>query len=216
MKLSRILTTTVLLVSASFTTVTGYAADAATELKSLMGGYSRFSATFQQVTYSGQGRSRNETSTGTLAVAKPNLFRWQASEPFPQEIVSDGEFVWIHDPDLEQVTRRALDDSTSNAPAMILNGRIDQLEERYSIVALAGETPQMKLYELTPKSDQDSFQRIRLAFAEGVLSELMLEDSLGQRTTILFNDQQVNPDFSEDMFRFELPEGADLIVDPGV
>ena len=216
MKLSRILTTAAFLFSASLTTVSTYAADAADELEALLGEYSRFSATFQQVTYSGQGKSRTETSTGTLAVAKPNLFRWQASEPFPQEIVSDGKYVWIYDPDLEQVTRRDVDDSQSNAPAMILNGKIDQLQEKYRILSLAGETPQMKLYELTPKSDQDSFQSIRLAFAEGVLSELMLEDSLGQRTTILFNDQQVNPDFSEDIFRFDLPEDVDLIVDPGV
>jgi len=216
MKLRRILTTATLLFSASLGTVSAWAGSAAEDLESLLGKYSRFSATFQQVTYSGQAGSRTETTTGTLAVAKPNLFRWQANDPFPQEIVSDGQYVWIYDPDLEQVTRRQVDDSQSNAPAMILNGRIDKLQQQYDIEVMAGDTAQMKLYQLTPKSDQDSFQSIRLAFAEGVLSELMLEDSLGQRTTILFNDQQVNPQFSEDMFRFDLPEDVDLIVDPGV
>ncbi len=44
----------------------------------------------------------------------------------------------------------------------------------------------------------------------------MLQDSLGQRTTIRFFNQRQNPELPADRFRFEVPEGADLIIDPGV
>ncbi len=212
MKLMR----TLMLVLALFGTAVAAAEDdPAADLQRLLSEYETFSADFEQVILANQGR-RTEVTTGTLAVAKPNRFRWHAREPFPQEIVSDGTHVWIYDPDLEQVTRRPLAENSANAPAMILGGKVEQLKAAYLIRSLQQGGADDRLFELTPRSEQETFQRIRLYFAAGVLSELMLEDSLGQRTTIIFSGQQINPQFSAGMFRFELPQGADLIVDPGV
>ena len=78
------------------------------KLSELLQGYDSFSAKFQQVTVSDNGREAQKTE-GSLLLSKPNLFRWETLQPFPQEIVSDGQFIWIYDPDLEQVTKRSAD-----------------------------------------------------------------------------------------------------------
>mgnify|MGYP000032353027 FL=1 len=182
------------------------------KLKGLLDGYNTFSADFSQIATADQG-GRVQENNGSLKVAKPNKFRWISSEPYPQEIVGDGTYIWVFDPDLEQVTRKPSQNGTSSAPALILNGQIDELREQFSISGGDATDGSDQLFELLPLSDQNTFKRIRLFFAGDVISELMLEDTLGQRTTIVFANQQINPEMAPEEFEFELPEGADLILE---
>jgi outer membrane lipoprotein carrier protein len=190
-----------------------WALDADVRLQQLLQGYETFSSDFEQSSLAGDGQ-RTEATSGTLALRKPNLFRWTSEEPFPQVIVNDGTYLWIYDPDLLQVTRKPFDASGNSAPALILNGQIDRLGEDFSI-SLLNETDSEALFELLPHDDQSTFTRIRLLFVEQQIAQLMLEDSLGQRTSIQFHNQQQNPELASDLFSFVVPEGADLIIDPG-
>lgn len=187
--------------------------DASAELQVLLNSFTSMSAEFEQVSVAGDSR-RTEQSTGELVVAKPNRFNWLAKEPFPQQIISDGEFVWIYDPDLEQATRKPADQQNAGVPALILNGQVEELRETYKI-RLIHEADNNQLFELLPKSDQEIFTRVRLLFTDNVISELQLEDSLGQRSSVQFYDQQLNPQLSEDQFQFVIPEGTDVMYDQG-
>lgn len=206
----KILVTTVL-GSSLFCSSFALAATGAEKLTELLASYDGFSAQFQQVTLSDNGREAQKTE-GSVLLSKPNRFRWETQQPFPQEIVSDGQFIWIYDPDLEQVTQRSAATQQESAPALILNGQIEQLQKNYNI-RLMDDTGDEQLFDLTPLSDQHSFSRIRLAFSGQVISELMLVDSLGQRTSVVFSDQQLNPAFSADSFFFRIPKDTDVIVD---
>lgn len=181
------------------------------KLSELLQGYDGFSAKFEQVTLSDNGRQAQKTA-GSLLLAKPNLFRWETQQPFPQEIVSDGQFIWIYDPDLEQVTKRLADTQQGSAPALILNGQIEQLQKTYKI-RLVEDTGSEQLFDLTPLSEQHNFSRIRLAFSGDVISELMLEDALGQRTSVVFSEQDLDPKIEAQSFFFRIPKDTDVIVD---
>ncbi len=192
-------------------TVVSAASEGAEKLKTLLNDYQSFSTSFTQVTLTENGRQAQQTE-GTLLLAKPNLFRWETRQPFPQEIVSDGNYIWIHDPDLEQVTRRSADSQQGSAPALILNGQIEQLNKTYS-VRLVEDTGTEQLFDLKPINEQHNFSRIRLAFANHLISEIMLEDALGQRTSLVFNEQKINPLLPDSSFYFRVPAGTDLIID---
>ena len=187
--------------------------DASAELQGLLSSFNSLSAEFEQVSVAGDSR-RTEQSRGELVVAKPDRFSWLAKEPFPQEIISDGEYIWIYDPDLEQATRKKADQQNAGVPALILNGQVDELKETYKI-RLIHEESDNQLFELLPKSDQEIFTRVRLLFTKGVIAELQLEDSLGQRSSVQFFEQQLNPVISESQFRFDVPEGTDVMYDHG-
>ena len=191
--------------------VLSHSANDSERLGQLLSGYTSFKTDFSQVTVAENGRTAQQTE-GSLWLGKPNKFRWETLQPFPQEIVSDGQYIWIHDPDLEQVTRRDATAHQGSAPAMILNGELDKLEKNYQIFLDVDEGG-LQIFSLKPINDQPQFSQIRLAFDAEVITELMLEDSLGQRTTILFKEQQLNPDISAEQFYFRVPEGTDLIVD---
>ena len=63
-----------------------------------------------------------ERAVGTLYLKKPGRFRWDYTEP-KQLIVSDGETLWLYDPELEQATVRKVKDTLSQTPAMLLAGQ---------------------------------------------------------------------------------------------
>ena len=51
---------------------------------------------------------------------KPNYFRWEYKAPSENEIISDGEFLYLYDPDLKQVIVSKLDKQVGISPAMLL------------------------------------------------------------------------------------------------
>lgn len=191
-------------------------ADAVNELSQLLSGHEAARAEFTQFALSSDG-DRAEDSTGHFVVARPNRFRWVTETPFVQEIVSDGEFIWIYDPDLEQVTRKPSIGQNDSAPAMILNGRIEQLSERFSMERIDSNDGGAALYELKPIDPENStFTRIRLLFDNRQISELSLEDSLGQRSMLVLHNLEYDPELEAGLFEFVPPEGADVIMDAGL
>ncbi|MEH6579448.1 MAG: outer membrane lipoprotein chaperone LolA [Amphritea sp.] len=215
MTFRKILTAFVLVSASIVTTLSPTHAEIGVEgskqLAGLLGGFESFSADFDQVSAGSESR-KMEQAHGSLVMAKPNRFNWIAKEPFPQQLISDGEFLWIYDPDLEQATRKKLDLQQNGVPALILNGQIDELQESYSI-RLIHETADSQLFELLPFDEQSMFTRIRLLFNTGLITELQLEDSLGQRTSILFKNQQLNPQLNNNAFSFTPPDGIDVIIE---
>ena len=208
--LKRILATAVLALG-----MTSVHADPVEELSVLLSGHEAARAEFTQFALSSDG-DRAEDSSGHFVVARPNRFRWVTEEPFMQEIVSDGDFIWIHDPDLEQVTRKPATEQNNSAPAMILNGQIQQLSERFSIERIDRNDGSVALYELKPlDAETSTFARIRLLFEQQRISELSMEDSLGQRSMLVLHDLEYDPELPDGVFEFVPPEGVDVILDPG-
>ena len=66
-----------------------------------------------------------ERASGTFAFARPGKFRWTYEKPIVQVLVGDGTKLWIHDPDLNQVTVKRVDGAVSSTPAALLAGRDD-------------------------------------------------------------------------------------------
>ncbi|WP_432694968.1 outer membrane lipoprotein chaperone LolA [Marinobacterium sp. YM272] len=202
------------MLSALFSISTALHASAVDRLGELLTRHEGIQADFEQYTLSEEG-ARQEHSSGEFVLERPDRFDWHTRLPFEQRIVSDGEYIWIYDPDLEQVTRKPAGDQAGSAPALILSGRIDVLDERFD-VRQVDDTPGREVFELIPLQPESGFVRIRLLFSNDLLTELWLEDSLGQRTSILLEEIKVDPEVDETRFDFTPPEGVDVILDPGV
>lgn len=206
--LKKLIATLALSVSTAF-------AGPAEDLQQRLSGYQSARAEFSQFALSSDG-DRAEESEGHFFVARPDRFRWVTDTPFVQEIVSDGESIWIYDPDLDQVTRRTANAQGNSAPALILNGQIAELQQQFSIQRIDEGEAGSALFELQPLNLEGStFTRIRLMFEQNRLSELSMEDSLGQRSMLVLHDLEYDPELPQGVFEFTLPEGADLIEDPG-
>ena len=180
------------------------------DLSAKLQSHQRLSAKFQQYSL-GEGSAREEVSEGVLWLEGSEKFRWETKKPFPQVIVSDGISLWVYDPDLEQVTRRPLGEGEVMTPARVLGGSLSQLQS-YFDVALIDAGASNTLYELKPlQADQAEFKRLRMLFTEDRLAELLIEDTLGQRSLIMLTDITFPESFDATFFQFEPPIGVDLI-----
>nr|WP_298112586.1 outer membrane lipoprotein chaperone LolA [uncultured Pseudomonas sp.] len=178
------------------------------KLTQLLNQAQTITARFSQLTLDGSGTQLQETA-GQLALKRPGLFRWHTDEPMEQLLVSNGEKVWLYDPDLEQVTIQTLDQRLTHTPALLLSGDVSKISENFEISHKEGGN--VIDFILKPKSKDSLFDSLRLSFRGGVLNDMQLIDSIGQRTNILFLNVQMNEALDDKQFSFDIPEGADVI-----
>lgn len=165
-------------------------------------------AEFSQAVIARNGR-KPQQSSGILAISRPGKLRWEIQKPYPQLVVSDGEKIWIHDPELQQVTVRKAGQAIGGSPAALLSGNND-LEKNFTL-SEAGEAEGMIWVEATPKSSDSGFEKVRLGFAGGDLRAMELHDSFGQTTQIRFSKLERNPALPATTFKFVPPSGVDVV-----
>jgi len=189
-----------------------HAGEARQRLDAFSGTVGGLSGNFEQQVFDPEGDLR-EASSGRLALARPNRFRWEYIEPFPQLIVADGERVWIFDPDLEQVTIRRQDDEEQRSPLSVLLDLSD-LDRLYQVEELPPANDLLWL-GLAPREADPAFRTVRLGLDDSGLAVMELEDLLGQSTVMRFGDWLRNPAFEPDFFGFTPPPGTDVVGDAG-
>ncbi len=179
-------------------------------VETFLQGLDGLQAQFKQVLTDRNGQSVDEAS-GTLAIARPDRFRWDYRQPYSQVIVADGTRIWIYDSDLEQVTVRKLDESLSATPAMLLSGR-SSLADNFNVTQFE-ENGAAAWVRMEPRRDDTDFKWVRLGFEGAVLKYMQLADKLGQTTSLEFSKLERNPPLDPSRFTFTVPPGADVIGD---
>jgi outer membrane lipoprotein carrier protein len=183
-------------------------ADALQRLQDYARDTKTLSGSFTQVVYDRAGR-KTQDSGGEMYFARPGKFRWVYRKPYEQLIVGDGRKIWIYDADLEQVTVKKQDQAIGESPAALLAGSSD-LDKHFNLKD-AGEKDGLEWLEATPRSEEGTFERIRLGFRENLLVAMELKDNFGQTSYLKFNSLKSNSNLKSDLFRFTPPKGVDVI-----
>jgi outer membrane lipoprotein carrier protein len=164
-------------------------------------------ASFTQTVTSADG-AKKRTSSGSFEFARPNRFRFAYAKPFEQLIVSDGQKVWIHDLDLNQVSVRRLSAALGATPAALLAGA--SLEQEFELAAQPSQGG-IDWVQATPRQKDGAFQSMRIGFRGKELAAVEILDSFGQRSVLQFSQYAANVALPEASFRFVPPAGADVI-----
>ncbi|MCP8898177.1 outer membrane lipoprotein chaperone LolA [Gilvimarinus xylanilyticus] len=152
--------------------------------------------------------SELERSSGTFVVQKPGRFYWRTTDPYPQTLVSNGETVWLYDPDLMQVTVRQMSDDMQRTPALLLSDSAARIADAYHV-----NQPEDNRFVLTPKESDPLFESLTLVFAAQRVAQIQLLDSLGQTTVFTFSATKINKPVSEDLFEFDIPDDVDILIE---
>ena len=86
----------------------------------------------------------------------------------------------------------------------------NEIEKSYALKA-AGSEGGLDWLEAIPRTQDTTFERIRLGLGKGGLEAMELKDQFGQTTVIKFSDMQRNVKIAPESFRFTPPKGADVI-----
>jgi outer membrane lipoprotein carrier protein len=192
-------------------------------LEAFVKGVKTGSAEFTQVVTSPakEGQApRVKTSTGHFEFSRPARFRFDYSKPFQQNIVADGQTLWLYDVDLNQVTARKQSDVLGSTPAALIASAADvQALKADFVLTDAPAKDGLQWVLATPKAKDGQLQSVKVGLRVagestalvGTLEVLEILDSFGQRSVLTFRKFQINPALPAGAFSFKPPTGADVI-----
>ncbi len=160
-----------------------------------------------------------KTSTGTFEFLRPNRFKFLYKRPFEQSIVSDGQTLWLHDVDLNQVTARKLAQVLNGTPAAVIAAAADLkgLQADFTLTPMPEKSPAIsgvQWVKAVPKTKEGQLQSIAVGLKstdKGVeLAALEISDSFGQLSVMTFAQFEVNAPLATNSFQFKPPAGADV------
>lgn len=208
MKIQLFLLAIVLAQSLGFSVVASEEMKAAETLASSLRGMSSIEAEFQQKIFDKDGLVLQEAK-GIVKIKRPQQFYWLTQSPYEHLVVTDGSILWLHDIDLEQVSKKPFSSDEDSAPALLLNGEVDKLSEKYVITKIVRAT--VSRYQLQAIDSDSLFVGLSISFDGGQLISMSFDDSFEQRTAIDFSNVVINSELSDDLFQFVPPPGVDIL-----
>lgn len=178
----------------------------AERLSTLLGDLQATQGHFSQVLMSQHARVL-QSSSGSFALLRPGKFRWQTETPAPQLLIADGNKVWLYDHDLNQVSWSKEQVDNKQSPAMLLVGDITSLAKQYRITSSTVQG--REAFVLTPRRSS-FFEQVQVVFVDEILTEMRIQDNLGQSTQIQFSD--LSDGAAASLFQFTPPKGADVVA----
>ena len=150
----------------------------------------------------------DEKFSGQLLFQKPNLFRMEIGPPVSQTIISDGEYLWVYDKDLEQVIVSHMTNSLSEMPFMRLLSEPRDFLMGSEIVNLSQNE---KRFRISVKENENPLEFVDLDFTDGLISRVFVASRIGEPLEVFFNQMSLLEFLPKKNFIFVLPENIDLI-----
>ncbi|HET7747082.1 MAG TPA: outer membrane lipoprotein chaperone LolA [Vicinamibacteria bacterium] len=154
---------------------------------------------------------RQITEKGTVSLKPPGRMRWEYQAPERKTFVSDGRTFYFYVPADRQVITRPQDDQRG-LPAQLLSGRTDVLSQ-FTAKDDEGAPAGLRRVRLVPKKadaevewaaiDVDGDARIR---------GIVIVDAQGNRSQFRFDNVRENVGIREDVFRFVVPRGVEIVT----
>lgn len=185
-------------------------ADGIDDLRQFYSNTQAMRAHFEQTVFDQKGR-KLQAVAGSMLLSRPNKFRWDYNKPYEQQIISDGQQVFLFDVDLQQVTIRALEQVLGTSPAALLAGG-PAVEAGFTLTRLQTLNGLQRV-QARPKQKDGGFQVVIISFRSGQLAEMRMVDSFGQSTYIVFSEVEINPSLNPSQFLFKAPKGVDVIAE---
>lgn len=188
-------------------TTTSIFATPTQQLTHLLDQFKTLRANFTESTYD-QQHQLIQTSHGTMAVKKPNFFRFETLSPTHQIVIANGQTLWVYDVDLQQATKQSLEKLPIN-PAKVLSGNASLLLQKFNVsMEIKANT---NIFTLTPKQKSQAFSAIMITFVSDKLACMKVNTTLAQVNAFQFSNVMVNAPLSNALFVFKTPKGVDVL-----
>jgi outer membrane lipoprotein carrier protein len=184
-------------------------------LESTYGRMNDLKAEFTQVAKN-RSLGQDVKAEGTVYLKKGGKMRWEYKSPSPQQIVSDGTYLWVYTPELNQVNKGDAPKALAGPAGSFLQG-LGRVREEFTVRFLnpANKTDGAgrPVLDLTPKKPTPLLTRLVLTLdpKDYVVREAVLYDQLQNTVTMSFNRVVINSGLSDTLFAFTPPNGAAVV-----
>lgn len=188
-------------------------ADGISDLNAFVNNISSMSSEFSQVVLDKKGLKLQDVE-GVMLFKRPNKFRWDYLKPYQNQIISDGDRLFMYDQDLRQVSINPIAKVAGSTPLLIIAGK--NIEKYFTLRNIedqvANEMNQnIKWVEAVPKEEGAGFSKVILGLTENKLSVMKIVDAFEHITTISFKNAKYNVTLVDNDFLFKLPTGVDVV-----
>ncbi len=176
-------------------------------IEAVLSDFDRLDLEFEQYVHGAEGELV-EYATGRFIMQRPK-FRWMVDDPYPQVIVSNGEWLKVFDPDLEQLMESSLEDALEGTPLGILSRKDGRIRDEFDVLshdAKAGSD----YFMLVPRKPQSKTQRVEIWLEGATLKRLDVTDESGGRLRLQFKTSSAEA-WSGDPWVLEVPTGTDIV-----
>ncbi len=156
--------------------------------------------------------NRNLKAWGKLTFKRPGKMLWRYEEPKGQIVLADGKNLYFYQPEQNQVIKSPLSNAfRSDIPLSFLLG-LGNLKKDFN-VALKGSDENQFVLRLEPKGDLGGFSEVNVGVSRSTSDILWVSvrDAASNVTTIRFSGMRKGVGVQESLFRFQVPDGADVV-----
>ena len=153
---------------------------------------------------------------GTVVLKKGGKMRWDYKTPAAQQIVSDGKWLWVYTPELNQVNKGEAPKALAGPAGSFLAG-LGKVRESFNVRFL---NPANKLdaqgrpvLDLAPKQPSPLLTRLVLAVdpKDFVVRQAVLYDQFQNTVTMAFTKITTNSGLPDTLYAFTPPKGAAVV-----
>ncbi|WP_319407461.1 outer membrane lipoprotein carrier protein LolA [uncultured Desulfosarcina sp.] len=171
-----------------------------------------FTADFEQESIL-KAMAVTDTASGRLMVRQPGKMRWEYLVPDPQTIITDGNDLWIYRPQENQVL-------VGKAPSFFGEGKgagflsnIKTVRKSFQLSLEPAEDATHYRLKLLPNKSSVDLMAVELDIAKKTFNLVRITtfNVYGDETRIELKNVNFNDPPPEELFRFSVPEGADVL-----
>ncbi len=161
------------------------------------------------------GGINKDLATGQIYFKPPNFVKIQQETPKPETMYTDGPVLWYYVPHKNEAYRYPSPDFVQLL-SDIFQGLRD-VEERFDIVLLRINEEGRYELKLSPNPPWPNIQHLELTVSPVVytIQKVEIYDSAGGITRFILGELHVEDSFPENFFRFDVPEGVNVIEEEG-
>jgi len=154
-----------------------------------------------------------DSASGNVFVKRPGKMRWEYQKPDVQIIITDSERLWIYRPDDNQVM-------VGEAPVYFGGGKgasflsdMKSIRKSFKIRDQIVDTDQAYVLKLVPLQKMVDIMDIYLTVSKKTfeIEKIVTFNSFGDRTRIHLSHFDFSRVLDDDMFRFTIPKGVDVL-----
>jgi len=173
---------------------------------------SGFSARFFQASTL-KAMNIKDTANGRIYVKRPGKMRWEYEEPEKQVIISDGSQLWIFRPEDNQVL-------IGKAPQFFGDGKgasflsdVKKMRENFIITLKDNSKTDNHILKLVPHQTDLDLSEVYLSVSWKTfdIEEITTYNSYRDETRITLGDLTFDKKMRDDLFRFTIPEGVEIL-----
>ena len=171
-------------------------------------------ASFEQVyTYKVGGLTKR--SSGRIFLKKPGKMRFDYLTPNKRHFISDGDVMWVYEPEQAQAFQDSLKSSQSSVVVGLLLGSGD-LAKDFDHSLLAPDDSGRHRLQLVPKESARTFRKVVLTLDPSTFRVMGVawEDPTGNHNSMVFTKLTANAGLPDAGFLFSPPAGTRVIKAP--